>query len=299
MYKFSLLFILLGILIGCKDINKEKQSKQLIIGLTISNNLLRSESYKIYRSIDERKNDYKFYDVAIRISPVSNKIKDKTDELYNYLEDLKQKVTQNAKDSKGITEQTAYDLYKKLIQYKKEVLELKTDSAQIVKDVLLKIISDTSITISIHDSIELSESLFYTSFFLNKSNTQNLLSISQLENNLVIIENSIAHILMKECNPLILDCMNKDYPITMLNSKHLKLGDTLEITAGLARLCKYYTKVRIGSKNVKLDEEGIANYKVKISQRKGKYSIPLKIELKNPDGNITTYEKELEYTVDE
>lgn len=68
-------------------------------------------------------------------------------------------------------------------------------------------------------------------------------------------------------------------PIVSQNATHLKNGETLTVTAGVGTLFNQFRpEVNIDGKEIKMSQNGLFKYDLKVSGTSGKYVIPLKIE---------------------
>jgi len=74
--------------------------------------------------------------------------------------------------------------------------------------------------------------------------------------------------------------------IAAQNTTFLKSGELLEITAGVGSFSvAARPKITIDGKNIPLDPDGTAIYRIKAPGKPGKHVIPVKIEFVKPDGS--------------
>ncbi|RYZ23350.1 MAG: hypothetical protein EOO10_21085 [Chitinophagaceae bacterium] len=82
------------------------------------------------------------------------------------------------------------------------------------------------------------------------------------------------------------------------NTKILKAGDALEITAGVGSFFQTrLPEITIAGKNVALNENGLAVHRIKTSTRLGNYSVPVIIQFIDQDGKPVERTFSVEYTV--
>ena len=88
--------------------------------------------------------------------------------------------------------------------------------------------------------------------------------------------------------------------IAYQNTNHLRVGDSLEITAGLAEFSQIkQPRVFVNNKEKEPVNDRVVVYKFKAPCKLGKHYVPVKVKFQKEDGTISILEKQIEYTVDE
>jgi hypothetical protein len=139
---------------------------------------------------------------------------------------------------------------------------------------------------------------FFRAFFKDKNFEGMLSALRNFENNIVIAENrTVAFCNGKASDLKILIC---DFPgaIVGQNSSVVNAGDDLEITAGVGIFTNRSNhEIFINRQKIKLNQGGVAEFKMKASSKPGKHYIPVKIDFTDEYGKKETIEKSVEYTV--
>jgi hypothetical protein len=179
-------------------------------------------------------------------------------------------------------------LYTTLIKHKKKLLEIDEKINSQIGNLI-------TLTIEAKDTTELTEALFYNSF----NNTLPILKLAVYKNRITRIEEMILRFCTFQYSTSI--CGYEQFQaILSQNSTHFKLGEKLEIYAGIGAFSRTASpKVFINDEEIKLNTAGVTEYKTKVSQQKGTYKKKVKIEYIKPNGTAGSVEKEIIYTVDE
>jgi hypothetical protein len=196
-----------------------------------------------------------------------------------------QKLT---KTSETIEKSLIEKLYNDLILYKHKLLQIDERIAEELGTVI-------SMTNNKKDSSEMTTSEFCSSF--NKSNS--FIKTALLKNKVEIIKENV----IEYCSLKVVVCILQFevfQAIASQNSTHFKPNETLEITAGIGAFSKAAMPIiTVDGKPILLNADGVAEYKTKVTDKKGKFSKLVKIEYRQPDGTAGSAEKEIIYTVDE
>lgn len=83
------------------------------------------------------------------------------------------------------------------------------------------------------------------------------------------------------------------------SSQVVRKGGELIITAGVGTFSPVSSpKILINGKRIYLNEHALAEYRLRVSTLKGKYTVPVKIKYMNQDGEEVSQEFEIEYEVE-
>lgn len=86
--------------------------------------------------------------------------------------------------------------------------------------------------------------------------------------------------------------------IAGVNSSKLQIGDELIVTAGVGAFnTAAKPDIIIGGKKIPLNENGVAEYKIKVGKKTGRQRIHVKISYTATDGVRDSLEKDIEYLV--
>jgi hypothetical protein len=138
-----------------------------------------------------------------------------------------------------------------------------------------------------------------TILFDNASIITALAVLSQFQNNVKILENKVASFcnIQVTNNAFIIDC-SFPTPIISQSSTYVKASDELTIKAGLGKFeTRNNPKILIGNKAVELNDYGFAEFRYKVNSRPGTYSIPVRIEFNDQDGNTKVIDRVVKYNV--
>ena len=118
-----------------------------------------------------------------------------------------------------------------------------------------------------------------------------------LKNNCLLVE----RVILQYCKNKVPDYsegFNYYSAIVGQNTTRLLTGEILVISAGKGSFSADSTlKIRINGIDVAVNEEGVAEYKIKAPSNPGKHLIPVIITYKDQDGKLETIQKDVEYTV--
>ena len=273
------------VLISCT--NHSKQDVEVIKALNesieSSNRFLAASIAEALISLNSKLNDPCTSERAKVWSSKANKIQELSKDLFDHLENIKQKI----KDSPVRSE----EIFEKIKNYQKQILQVDpkiTDQFQ----QSLKVF-----TLGIDSSTNHQEKLFQE-YFKNASATSTIALLNKLQNNIRFNEERIITF----CNEHVV-CMidwitNVNYPFAIQSSTIVMPNESIEITAGLTSFVfNKPPQVYIYDKSIPLNADGFATYKFKVLTKPGKYYIPVKINYIDQDGRQQSIQKEIEYTV--
>jgi len=247
-----------------------------------SNASINISSTQILHSLDDKSRDYSTKEKADIWLPRAQKIQKLSEEVFNYIEGLKKTNKINA--------ETANELFARLIKYKEDILTVDSSIRYVFAE-NLNLISMS------FDTAKQTGNDFYKTFFKNSFSLSTSAMLSKLQNNIKVIENKTVTF----CHQQIAFHGHIDYFFEALvgqNSKYVKAGEKIEITAGIG---SFSTQARpvitINRKNVPLRETGAAVYSFKASNNPGKHFVPVKIEFIDQNGIKNIREFSVDYTV--
>lgn len=86
--------------------------------------------------------------------------------------------------------------------------------------------------------------------------------------------------------------------IITLNSSYVKLGDSLEVFAGIGEFNDdLKPTITIDDQKIELNDEGVAVYSFRANKKPGKHFVPVRIIYTKPDGTTIPLIKKCFYTI--
>jgi len=267
-----------------KSDNNKAVIKALQESLENSNNSINLSSNQILQSLDEKSRDYATKERAGIWLPKAQQIQKLSEDIFNYIEGLKKINKINA--------ETANELFEKLLKHKDNILAVDSSiKNEFTRSIIL-------VTKSF-DIVKQKGNDFFNAFFRNSSALSTLSILTELQNNIKIIETKILFY----CHNMIGSVDGDDFftsfeAIVGQSSSYVKTGEKIEITAGIGSFSTRGSPViTINRKNVTLSENGVAIYSFKASNKPGKHFVPVTLEFTDHDGKKMTQEFAVEYTV--
>jgi len=132
----------------------------------------------------------------------------------------------------------------------------------------------------------------------SKEISANISLLTNLQNRIAILEN----MMVAYCNNNVGSGSDSYYlriPLINQNLNHLKINEELEVNVGIGYLSYPSTpSIHINGDSITVGKAGMYNYKLKISGKAGKYSVPIKIEYYDYNSKKVTITKTIEYEID-
>lgn len=256
---FSIMLFSIPIFCSCTNSSQVKPSllSELNQSFTNSTNILRKGNTELYNRISSLTTDAQFSEQVSIWYPKTRRIKETTEMFYNYIETAKLSYESNGdvvpKDS----------LLMKLNLFKNNYKE--TDS--LMPEYLKTDLENIRLPLS----------------SINHENA--FLILSKLQNDITVIEhNTLRYFYLKF--GYIHDDFSVKYGIILnQNSKHFKPGEELEISAGIGAISSAaQPKFSVNGLELKIEDNGLFVYKLKITSDTGKHTVPIIIEFYEPDG---------------
>ena len=177
-----------------------------------------------------------------------------------------------------------------LIKYKRGLMAIDSQMTEVFKN--------TVFFTSSFDSLDNKHQNINRTFFENTSLIAAKAMLSQLQNNVKIIENGMVQFCNDKIPPP--DGYYATYSaIIGQSSTYVRAGEMIEITSGVGYFSsrQAQAEITVNGTNVNIDETGVAVYKFKASTKAGKHIVPVKINFTDQYGNKEVITKDVEYTV--
>lgn len=269
--------------------------KALDESLMNSNNTITRSNETIYASLHQKLTDPQTSYNAGIWEPKAKLIKDLSDSFIGYIQKLKDQLRKE-NDEELVTaffieKGKGKELHDKMKQYKRNILAIDNELDSIFHDKLML----TTISFDTSNNVEQD---FTKTFFANTSTIAALSLLSKFQNNIKNLENEMILYCHGKCIFTGLICTFTSAIIAQ-SSSYVRAGENIEITAGVGYFSWRETKpeITINGKNVKLNETGVAVYKVRASNKEGKHFVTVRVNYIDQDWKEQTIERKVEYTV--
>lgn len=289
-FVFSVLTFFLTSLSSCSGKQKKNEAiyQALTASLEASTKTIKMYTERTHYSMSQKAADPTTNYKAEIWKPKADKISELTTRMNNYLNKLKEEADSN---NISLPSKTIDALFDSLETYKYQLLSV--DSI-VYKEFRQDLLSNSHVT-----SLQISKNEFEKRFFNHKSPILKKLLLTKLENDINITENKLVLF----CSEMIpsSDRYYDSYSVIIgQNLKTLSPGEQLEISAGVGAFSLVAKpEIVINGKTVLLNDQGLANFKLKAPTRLGSHLIPVIISFIDPEGKRVKREFSVEYSVRE
>ena len=307
---YLVLTALLALNVSAEILNAFKTVDRSLITAT---GIAEKKNEDIFKSFQKKIEDPKTKEKAEIWLPKAQKAKALADEMYKYVEDLKQELKKES-DLKLVDGKETYkeddleastrlfisnppegkakgkDFYAKLVAFKQQLLDIDPG---IKADVGPNLPLDLSIPKSNNTA---SNNDWAYGYFHMTPSVASITILSKFQNDIKNSEAQVVEYCHKEIGEveIIYDAFQA---FAQSNTQYIMPGEELVITSGIGAFSKAAKpSISIDGANVPLKEDGSAEYKMKVGGA-GNYSKKVKISFLKPDGTTSTVEKEVKYTV--
>ncbi len=254
--------------------------------ITNSNQIIERSSQLDYLTFESKITDPLTHIKAERWYPKTKQLKESSTQIFNYIENLKAGVERE----KNLKKSIAIELFRKLINYKKQLMDIDSSIAIAFDTTLI-------ITTKKFDSRQNGENEFTKTFFNGTSSETSTLILSKFQNNIRIAEKRLISFF----NNRFTDHGSPDERYGMIvgqNSTIFQTGEKLEITAGVGSFKRAVElEIRINGLRVPVDASGIAFFEFPVSGESGQHFVPVEISCLDREGKKLLISKIVEYTV--
>ena len=308
---YLVLTALLALNVSSEILNAFKTVNRSLIN---SNNIIDKKDETIFNSFKEMLNKPETHDSAAAWKPKADLAKQYSDEVSNYLEDLKSKLIDHSKPEKGPDgtvikysydnldashmlvegpegEKAGAELEQKLKDYKDKLLSIDPEIRQ-------KFENELPLDLSTPESLNKSGKVMpwaYTYFHMTPT-VAAVTILSKFQNDIKNSEATVVDFCIKKVGSVKI-VFDQFQAIASQSSEYLMPGQELKITGGVGAFSSAAKPtVTIDGSTVALNAEGVAEYKTTVSSP-GSYSKKVRIDFKKPNGQTGSLEKEIKYTV--
>ncbi len=307
---YLVLTALLALNVSSEILNAFKTIDQ---SLTNANVIIQKKNQDIYTSLEAKLKDPKTAEKAAIWAPKANKAKNLSDEMYAYIETLKQSLKKEAgleikegketfneddldattrlflKNENGSTK--GQELFNKLKQYKEALAAIDT---AIQKDVIPTVSLDLAIPTS--NNLAAKDDWAYTYFNMTPA-VAAITILTKFQNDIRNTEAQVVEYCHKEIGEveLVYDQFNA---FAASNSQYLMSGEELVITAGVGAFSSAAKPtISIDGVVVPVGTDGSAVYKSVAGSTPGVQSKRVAISFLKPNGETARVEKVVQFTV--
>lgn len=245
-----------------------------------------------YRKLENDLNDPITASQVERFKPIYDKIQLNSKTLISYIDSIAQLLISSPGKSnrEKVSRKVTDVLYDKLKAYSPNIFAM--DSSLYItfknKDI---------IKIGTKSESPISRSKFFNSFFRNKEPLEVLLNLDALKNSVAVFESQMIRYYCSKYTRH--EPWYTTYGVLVgQSSNYIKSGDLLLITAGIGNFStKANPTIVIGKDTIKINENGVAEKKIKTPKKPGKYTVPVHIVFMTQDSSFQTKDLSIEYEV--
>ena len=307
---YLVLTALLALNVSSEILNAFKTIDQSLMNANV---IIQKKNQDIYKSLEAKLKDPKTAEKAAIWAPKANKVKALSDEMFAYIESLKQNLKEEAglqiKDGKETFKEDDLDattrlflnkktgisrgqeLYNKLKQFKQDLAAV--DPA-IEKDVIPSVSLD--LTIPASNNLAAKDDWAYAYFNMTPA-VAAITILTKFQNDIRNTEAQVVEYCHKEIGEveLVYDQFNA---FAASNSQYLMSGEELVITAGVGAFSSAAKPtISIDGVVVPVAADGSAVYKSVAGATPGVQSKRVRISFLKPNGETAVVEKDVQFTV--
>ena len=308
---YLVLTALLALNVSSEIINAFKTIKN---SLETSNNIVENKNQLVFKSFKEKLEKAETRELAAIWAPKADKVKASADDVYNYIEKLKEDLIFESsakgtmKDDKGEKTFKADDLdapTRLLVEGPKKAEELKAKlesfrAAALGVDPLVKEAFETTLPLDLSmpkvEGSKAGKTDWGYAYFHMTPTIAALTILSKFQNDIKNSESQIIEFCHKKVGEVVLR-YDAFQAITSQSSEYLMPGQELRISGGVGAFSKAaLPNVTIDGSSIPLNADGVAEYKTTVGGP-GSYSKNVTVSFKTPAGLPMSITKEIKYTV--
>ncbi len=291
---------------SCKDSDKNSSLifEELNESLERSNENLQQEANIKIKDLEAKADKPETTEKATLLLSKARYVHQKSSDLFEFIDSLRKALDEQIGANSYVgdegqrfvdkifnKEKKASELYKRLIDSR--VIFLNTDSNY------KKEFERGLITVANYNFIKRynDDKQFAKKLFANKTYSEAITSLSKFKNDILSTECNLIEFFR---TIIVGEVIIYDYfpeALTSQNSMKFRAGEELIITTGIGAY-SVVPKQEISINKLLIEiKDGVGIYKMKVSNKPGRYKVPIKIKYTTHDGRQDTFEKDIEYTV--
>jgi hypothetical protein len=273
--------------------------KEMISSIEASNINLNKSSETSLKSLEDKLNDPATAERAKLWNAKAQDVSTLSKEIYNYITELKGELkkasTKEDEDSEKSFDPTNRKAVNKILFDDKRgeelIIKMKNHRENLFN-------LDSSIRLAFQDSYPFPVEKSADYYFKGATILESVAFLARMQNNVKVIENRMIAFCYYKVPDAFCGFGNYYSAIIGQSSNIVKPGDGITITAGVGSFSKAaLPRIFINNKMIDINERGVAEKDLKVSNKPGKYSVPVKIIYSDQDGLQQIIEERLEYTV--
>ena len=269
-----------------------------------ANAIIDNKNENMFASLNEKFNDGKTKELAAIWLPKAEKAKQLSDDVVSFIDNVKQKVKQEAGlKPDGVYAETDTEVSSRILAEGKLGKELfdklsayKTSLLQIDKDIDAQFKGSLPLDLTVPEELNTKNRTWQSAYF-NKTPTVAAITIlSKLQNDIKNAESQVVEFCHNKVGEVKV-IYDEFQALATANAQYLLPGQEFTITAGIGAFSKNARPtVSIDGANIALNSNGLAEYKT-IAGAAGTYTKRVNISFIKPDGTTATITKDINYTV--
>lgn len=272
--------IVLSLIISCTGLNLRDNERISLLSESLERSaaVQNKNTRLIIESLKEKMSDPVTSVKAKFWFPKVEQINSRTTLLRNQVEKLKEKT--------NLTEADSDSLFKGIIKYKDDMLELDLGISAAFRDDFFP-----------QKLIPSSTDSFYSVNFLNTTKSTRIATLRHID--YLLAEREAKLIAFCYEQPAWHSIRSCEFPSAIIgqNKSQLLVGQELEIVAGVGMFQQLRDlQVKVNDKEVLVSRDGVFVYKT-VALNPGNYSLPVMVSFSDQDGKQQTISKDVEYKV--
>jgi hypothetical protein len=297
---FNLLKLFLPVFIlGCSS-NSDKESivlNEVIASLEASNSSIDNSSQTFLNSLKDNLTDPSTSEVAKIWKPRAEMVYNLSQGVFGYIKQIKDELIEAStkREEKSFDEKNKTAVNKILFTDNRgEHLIIKLKN---LREDFFKV--DSNIRLAFQDSNFLPNEQSADYFFKGTTVLEALSFLTRMQNSIKVNENRIIAFCKNKIGHLDGPSMYSTYSAIIGQSSNIvKPGDKITIIAGVGAFSKAaLPKIFVNNQLVEVDENAVANYVIKASNKPGNYTVPVKIDYIDDEGKKRILKQTIEYSV--
>ena len=287
---FTIVPLTLLALFSCSHNRTENSTAVEILneGLVNSSAKIDNESNSLYRLIEAKLLDPNFSPQAHLWQPVASKIQLFSDEIYIYIDSLKNDLSHQPDLFKS--NEKGNELFNRLINYKQNLLELNPEINSVFRNRVLLISKPFDFKTSTQKD--------FNRIFLNNRSTETTSALlTKFQNNIRIIENDLASFCYSKIDTTLSNYNNFSLFVSQ-SGYDVSPGQDIQLLVGVGIFSKASRpKIIIDGNNKSIGENAAVDYTFKASNQSGIHTIPIKVYYTNLKGITESISDTVKYNV--
>jgi len=291
---------------SCSGKNEHTNSQVLLLSIEMQRmrKLTRLANERLLEEFNEKMTDLHYHYKAKRWQPKALQIDSLGRIVYQLLEKSKHDLRKEAGISDTTVSSNQTSTNKLLIteglgnKIFDALVEFRQNAMLVDSNIFYEFHNKLILTATMFDTTISNSDDFATYFFRDLPISETILLLDRWQNNLLITEYNLL-IFFREQIPNSWCGYYSTSPLITQSAEIVKEGGAIDVTAGVGAFSIIVARpvITIDHKNVEIDADGQAHYKISPVKKPGTYFIPVTIEYNDGFDKIVKEERVLKYTV--